>query len=57
MRIPENPINPMSLFWYLVYAMALFLIFVTGILAARQDSKKAPAKNQSEKQNSNQKSS
>jgi len=46
MRIPqENPINPMALFWCLVYALALILIFVTGILAARQDSKKAPAKN------------
>ena len=46
MRIPpENPINPMSLFWYLVYALALFLIFVTGMLAGSRDSKKAPAKN------------
>jgi len=45
MRIPETPINPMSLFWYLVYALALFLIFVTGILAGNRDSKKAPAKN------------
>jgi hypothetical protein len=46
MRIPpESPINPMSLFWYLVYALALFLIFVTGMLAGSRDSKKAPAKN------------
>jgi hypothetical protein len=46
MRIPpESPINPLSLFWYLVYAMALFLIFVTGILACSRDPKKAPAKN------------
>jgi hypothetical protein len=46
MRIPpESPINPMSLFWYLVYALALFLIFVTGILAGSRDPKKAPAKN------------
>jgi hypothetical protein len=44
MRIPENPINTMALFWYLVYAVALFLIFVTGILACDRDSKKAPAK-------------
>jgi hypothetical protein len=46
MRIPpENPINPMALFWYLVYTLALFLIFVTGILAGSRDSEKAPAKN------------
>jgi hypothetical protein len=46
MRIPpENLINPMSLFWYLVYAAALFLIFVTGILAGSRDPQKAPAKN------------
>jgi hypothetical protein len=46
MRIPQaNPINPMSLFWYLVYALAIILIFVTGILADGQDAKKAPAKN------------
>lgn len=45
MRIPDNPINPTSLFWYLVYTLALFLIFITGILAGNQDLKKAPAKN------------
>ena len=45
MRIPpESPINPMSLFWYLVYALALFLILVTGILAGSRDPKKAPAR-------------
>ncbi len=45
MRIPpENPINPMSLFWYLVYALALSLIFVIGVLAGSRDSNKAPAK-------------
>jgi hypothetical protein len=45
MRIPpESLINPMSLFWYVVYALALFLIFVTGILAGSRDPKKAPAK-------------
>jgi hypothetical protein len=44
MRIPENPINPMALFWYLVYALALFLILVTGILAGSRDPKKAPAR-------------
>jgi hypothetical protein len=32
MRIPDNPIHPMVLFWCLVYALALFLIFVTEIL-------------------------
>jgi hypothetical protein len=52
MRIPpESLINPMSLFWYLVYAAALFLIFVTGILAGSRDPKKAPAKKQSEAAN------
>ena len=45
MRIPENPINPMALFWCLVYAVALSLIFVTGILADTRVSKTAPAKN------------
>jgi len=45
MRITETPINPMSLFWCLVYALALFLILVTGILAGSPDSKKASAKN------------
>jgi hypothetical protein len=46
MRVPpESLINPMSLFWHLVYAAALFLIFVTGILACGRDPKTAPAKN------------
>ena len=45
MRIPENPINPMALFWYLIYALALCLFFVTGILAGSRDPQKAPAKN------------
>jgi hypothetical protein len=45
MRIPENPINTMALFWYLVYAVALFLIFVTGIPGVSRDPKKAPAIN------------
>jgi hypothetical protein len=45
MRIPpENLINPMSLFWYLIYVLALSLIFVTGVLAGNRDSKQAPAK-------------
>jgi len=34
----------MAIFWYLVYALALFLIFVTGILAGSRDPKKAPAR-------------
>jgi|GEM_PF-1405611 hypothetical protein len=45
MRISENPINPMVLFWYLVYALALFLIFVTEFLwQVAEIQKKAPAK-------------
>jgi hypothetical protein len=44
MRVPENPINPLSLLWHLDYALALFLILATGILAGSRDSKKAPAK-------------
>jgi hypothetical protein len=45
MRVPpESLINPMALFWHLVYAAALFLIFVAGILAGNRDSEKAPAK-------------
>ncbi len=43
MRIPpEIPINSMALFWYLVYSLALFLIFVTGILAGSRDPKRPP---------------
>jgi uncharacterized membrane protein (UPF0127 family) len=31
MRILTNLISPMTLFWYTVYALALFLIFIAGI--------------------------
>lgn len=31
MRLSSDTISPMTLFWYLVYALALFLIFVAGI--------------------------
>jgi hypothetical protein len=56
MRIPENPINPMVLFWYLVYGLALFLIFVTEILWwIAKIQKKAPARRPIRKINPNQK--
>jgi hypothetical protein len=45
MRIPDNPINPMAPFWYLVYALALFLIFVAGILEWVAGIQKSPRKN------------
>jgi len=45
MRIPENPISALALFWYLVYALALFSVVVmAGILARSQSSKKAPVR-------------
>lgn len=47
MRTPDHSINTMVLFWYLVYALALFSVFVGRTLGRAQDSrKKAPAKNQ-----------
>jgi len=44
MRIPENPINPMVFYWYLVYALALFLIFATEILWRVAEIPKSPRK-------------
>jgi hypothetical protein len=46
MRTPDNQINTMVLFWYLVYALALFSVFVARILAHRREA--TPAKIQSE---------
>ena len=45
MRTPDSPINTMVVFWYLVYALALFSVFVARILSRNQGAKKAPAKN------------
>ncbi len=43
MRTPDSPINTMVVFWYLVYALALFSVFVARLLARNQDARKAPA--------------
>jgi hypothetical protein len=43
MRTPDSPINTMVVFWYLVYALALFSVFVGRILARNQDARKAQA--------------
>jgi hypothetical protein len=45
MRILKNLINPLTLFWCAVYALALSSFFIAGILTGTRDSKKAPAKN------------
>jgi hypothetical protein len=45
MRIPMNTISPLTLFWCIIYVLALFSVFIAGILAGSRDSKKAPAKN------------
>jgi hypothetical protein len=42
MLIPENPINPMVLLWYLVYTLALCWIFVTEILWQVAEIQKKP---------------
>jgi hypothetical protein len=44
MRMPMNTISPLTLFWRVIYVLALFSVFIGGILARNQDSKKAPAK-------------
>jgi hypothetical protein len=51
MRIPMNTISPLTLFWRVIYVLALFSVFIAGILARNQDSKKGPRKNQSEAAN------
>jgi hypothetical protein len=45
MRISSNTISPMTLFWYLVYALALFLIFVAGIWRVARIQAGPPQKN------------
>jgi len=44
MRMPMNTISPLTLFWRVIYVLALFSVFIAGILARNQDSKKAPAR-------------
>lgn len=53
MRILMNTISPLALFWCVIYALAVALIFVAEILVCAQDSKRSPAKIQSEKHNPN----
>ena len=48
MRILMNTISPLALFWCVIYALAVSLIFIAEILVCAQDSKRALAKNQSE---------
>ena len=48
MRTPDSPINTMVVFWYLVYALALFSVFAARLLARSRDFKKAHANSQSE---------
>ncbi len=36
MRTPDSPINTMMIFWYLVYALALFSVFVARLLARNE---------------------
>jgi hypothetical protein len=44
MRTRTNTINPASLFWYAVYATAVLLFFVGGIVVGKHSSR-IPAKN------------
>jgi len=44
MRMLMNTISPLTLFWRVIYVLALFSVFIAGILARNQESKKAPAK-------------
>jgi hypothetical protein len=43
MRTITNSINPATLFWYAVYAMAVLLFFVGGIVVGKNSSR-IPAK-------------
>jgi hypothetical protein len=44
MRIITNTVNPATLFWYAVYAMAIVLFFVGGIVVGKNPGR-IPAKN------------
>jgi hypothetical protein len=44
MRIITNTVNPATIFWYAVYAMAVLLFFVGGIVVGK-NSTGIPAKN------------
>ena len=45
MHIPMNTISPLTLFWRIIYVLALFSVFIAGILACDQDSSRPPQKN------------
>ena len=49
MRIPMNTFNPLTLFWCVIYALALFSVFIARIVARNQDLSTVAAKNKSEK--------
>jgi hypothetical protein len=53
MRILMNLISPLTLFWCVIYTLAVSLIFIAEILVCARDSKRAPARNQSEPIRSN----
>jgi hypothetical protein len=42
MRIPMNTISPLTLFWYAIYVLALFSVFIAGILVCAQDASRPP---------------
>jgi hypothetical protein len=45
MRALTNTISPMILFWYVVYALALFVFFVGKIVVGNESSNRAPMVN------------
>ena len=49
MRMLMNTISPLTLFWRVIYVLALFSVFIGGILARNQDSKKGPRKETNQK--------
>ncbi len=44
MRMSTNTISPLTLFWRVIYVLALFSVFIAGILARNQDSSRPPQK-------------
>jgi hypothetical protein len=44
MRMPMNTISPLTLFWRVIYVLALFSVFIAGIQARNQDSSRPPQK-------------
>jgi hypothetical protein len=53
MRMPMNTISPLTLFWCVIYVLALFSVFIGGILAGNQDSSRPPQKNNQKQPNRN----